>query len=115
TARSRSCARTAAATCSTGASTTPTAATTTARCATACGSSSGLLIHGNVERRTSIYIPNLWIGSAVQEKLRDVVVTAVEGGHQWCDAFKVVGDVDVCTCTDNRFRAVVTAAASRVH
>jgi hypothetical protein len=58
------------------------------------------MVYRDIEWRASIYIPDFRIGSVIQKELRDVVMTAVEGGHQWSDTFKDIGNVDVCASTD---------------
>jgi hypothetical protein len=72
------------------------------------------MVDRDIEWRASIYIPHFRIGSVIQKELRDVVVTAVECGHQWSDAFKNIGNVDVCASTDKRLNTVIAAVTSRI-
>jgi hypothetical protein len=72
------------------------------------------MVDRDIEWRASIYIPHFRIGSVIQKELRDVVVTAVECGHQWSDTFKNIGNVDVCASTDKRLNTVIAAVTSRI-
>jgi hypothetical protein len=72
------------------------------------------MIHRDVKRGASVHIPKFGVGAVIQKELRDVIVTAVEGGHQRSDTFKAVRNVDVCTCTYKRLHTVIAAVASRV-
>jgi hypothetical protein len=72
------------------------------------------MIHGDVEWSASINIPNLRVGAAIQEEFRDIIVTAVESGHQRSDAFQIIGEVDVRARTDKSLHAVIATVASRV-